>query len=91
VRRLVVSVCFAATILLVAGCGAKHSRARLKDDVVVARAKAPWQKVIDDWYDGRIDHRHSCRAVQEAINQLPFDAYTGTARGDLNAYARKVC
>jgi hypothetical protein len=90
VRRLLVSVCFAATILLVAGRGAKHSRATLKDDVVVAQAKAPWQKVIDDWYDGRIDRRHSCLAVREAIAHLPVSTYS-TARGDLAAYARKVC
>jgi hypothetical protein len=90
VRRRVVNVCFAATILLVAGCGAKHSSATLEDDVVVAQAKAPWQKVIDDWYDGRIDRRHSCRAVREAIDHLPVSTYS-SAQNELAAYARKVC
>jgi hypothetical protein len=92
VRRRVVSVCSAATILLVAGCGAKHSRATLKDDVVVAQAKAPWQKVIDDWYDGHIDQQHSCAAVREAIDHLPTGGTTyRSARSDLEAYERKVC
>jgi hypothetical protein len=90
VRTRVASASFAATLLLLAGCGTKHPHPTLENDLVVAQARAPWQKVIDDWYDGRIDRRHSCRAVREAINHLPVLTYSG-ARGDLAAYARKVC
>lgn len=80
-RRQAVSPIFAAALLLLSGCGTKHSD---------ARAKAPWMKVIDDWYDGRIDHHHSCRAVREAIDHLPVSTYS-SAQSDLAAYARKVC
>jgi hypothetical protein len=90
VRFRVASASLAATLLLLAGCGSKH-HPTAKRYHVVAHPDTPWQKVITDWYDGRINQRHSCAAVQEAIEHLPFDAYTGTARADMNAYARKVC
>jgi hypothetical protein len=79
----VVSPIFAVTLLVLSGCGTKHSD---------AQAKAPWMKVIDDRYDGAIDHRHSCAAVREAIAHLPSHAVTyGHFREDLEAYERKVC
>lgn len=51
-----------------------------------------WKNVIDDWYDGRIDHWHRCATVREAIRHLPTDppAYS-TVVTDLHAYAKAVC
>jgi hypothetical protein len=51
-----------------------------------------WKAVFQDWYDSRMDHWHSCAAVQEAIRHLPADglAYS-TISLDLEAYARGVC
>jgi hypothetical protein len=54
---------------------------------------AAWQSVINDWYYGGIDHRHSCAAVRTAIAHLPAEggAAPNTASADLHAYARSVC
>ncbi len=51
-----------------------------------------WKAVLNDWYDGRMDHWHSCAAMREAIRHLPNDpgAYS-TVFLDLQAYARGVC
>lgn len=52
---------------------------------------AAWKAVIRDWYDGGIDHRHSCAAVEAAIHHLPVDATYSSAHDDLTAYAHTVC
>src|SRR5712691_3394836 len=91
VRRRVVSASFAVPLLLLAGCSAKHPQATSKGAVVVVHAKAPWKRVIDDWHDGRIDQRHSCAAVRQAIDHLPISSTFSHARPDLEAYARTVC
>jgi hypothetical protein len=51
-----------------------------------------WKAVLNDWYDGRMDHWHSCAAVMEAIRHLPADPPVySTVELDLKAYARGVC
>jgi hypothetical protein len=57
-----------------------------------APTHVPWKAVINDWYDGGIDHPHSCAAVIAAISHLPMDGGVySTVRPDLYAYERKVC
>jgi hypothetical protein len=53
---------------------------------------AAWKAVLNDWYDGHMDHWHPCAAVLEAIRHLPADPATySTVELDLQAYARGVC
>jgi hypothetical protein len=50
-----------------------------------AHKGACWQKLLNDWYDGRIDGTYSVRCYHEAINHLPEDVLNyGQARDDLN-------
>jgi hypothetical protein len=57
-----------------------------------AASPAAWKAVLHDWYDGHMDHWHSCRAVLEAIRHLPVDGPIYSTIGlDLKAYARGVC
>jgi hypothetical protein len=54
--------------------------------------RAEWQAVFKDWYDGKMDHWHSCAAVREAIRHLPADGVVYSTIGlDLDSYARGVC
>jgi hypothetical protein len=51
-----------------------------------------WKSVIRDWYDGTIDHWHSCAAVREAIKHLPTTPpMYSTVYDDLRAYEHAVC
>lgn len=51
-----------------------------------------WRAVFRDWYDGRMDHWHSCAAVREAMRHLPSDGpIYSTIALDLQAYERGVC
>jgi hypothetical protein len=53
---------------------------------------AAWKAVLNDWYDGRMNHWHPCQAVLEAIRHLPVDGPIYSTIGlDLKAYARGVC
>src|SRR5882762_202971 len=53
---------------------------------------AEWKAVFKDWYDGKMDHWHSCAAVREAIRHVPVGgAIYSTIGLDLDAYARGVC
>lgn len=72
---------------LIAAAGAHQGNAPSKPV-----SAAAWKAVLSDWYDGRMDHWHSCRAVREALRHLPADpvAYS-TVFVDLEAYARGVC
>jgi len=57
-----------------------------------AAPPAAWKAVLHDWYDGHMDHWHSCQAVLEAIRHLPVDGPIYSTIGlDLKAYARGVC
>jgi hypothetical protein len=50
-----------------------------------AHKPACWQKLLNDWYDGRIDGTYSVRCYHEAINHLPEDIQDySQARDDLN-------
>lgn len=51
-----------------------------------------WKSLINDWYDGRIDHWYRCAVVREAIKHLPQDPPTfSTIYEDLRSYAEAVC
>jgi hypothetical protein len=51
-----------------------------------------WKRVLNDWYDGRIDQWHRCAAVREAIRHLPdTPPMYSTVYDDLRAYATAVC
>jgi hypothetical protein len=53
---------------------------------------AEWKAVFNDWYDGRMDHWHSCAAVREALRHLPADGMIYSTIGiDLQAYASGTC
>ena len=44
-----------------------------------------WQTLLNDWYDGRIDHVYPIPCYREAINHLPTDvAVYSSARDDIN-------
>lgn len=48
--------------------------------------------MLNDWYDGHMDHWHPCAAVLAGIRHLPEDpAIYSTIDLDLKAYARGVC
>jgi hypothetical protein len=75
-------------LALLAGCGGQARTFKHR-----AIPNTAWRSVINDWYDGKIDHRHSCAAVREAIRHLPGeggDSYS-TVKEDLDAYAKRVC
>ena len=44
-----------------------------------------WQVLLNDWYDGRIDHVYPIPCYREAINHLPTDvAVYSSARDDIS-------
>jgi hypothetical protein len=80
-------------LAVTASCAAKRCELeRTSGWAGYAPSSVPWRAVINDWYDGGIDHRHLCSAVIAAITHLPMDGggYR-TVRPDLYAYERKVC
>ena len=46
----------------------------LPTPAVAAKPKPCWQKLINDWYDGRIDNTYPIKCYREAIRHLPDDA-----------------
>jgi hypothetical protein len=85
-----------ASVLLLAGCGQQQPRGHatygLAGPPGAATRNSAWKKVINDWwFDGGIDHPHSCAAVREAVAHLPMSTMYSTVRPDLQAYERKVC
>lgn len=50
-----------------------------------AKPKPCWKRLINDWYDGRIDHAYPVKCYRDAIRNLPEDvqAYS-SARDDIN-------
>lgn len=70
---------------------ASPSRAPAHAPAVNVPASA-WRAVFRDWYDGHMDHWHSCAAVREALRHLPSDGpIYSTVALDLRAYERGVC
>jgi hypothetical protein len=59
-KRLSVLVIAGAALMLVFGAGS-------------ALAKPCWKKLIDDWYDGRIDNTYSYACYRAAIKNAPED------------------
>ena len=92
-------------VLLAAGCGNVSRRHAPNVDVARSRAEtvpmpafapgthAGWKGVLNDWFvDGKLDGRHSCRAVRAALRHLPMDGMEySTVIPALEAYARRVC
>jgi hypothetical protein len=52
-----------------------------------------WKAVLNDWFDdGRVDGRHSCAAVREAIRQLPEEGiYYSNPADALGVAEARVC
>jgi hypothetical protein len=74
------------TLTILTGCSASHSSVERSQPVTPAE----WKSVIRDAYDGKMNHRHRCRAIQLAIQHLPIDALGGVPR-ILRAYRSDVC
>ncbi len=56
----------------------------------VGSAASPcWQRLINDWYDGRIDRQYGCACYREAVHHLPEDA--PEAGESLRRAARATC
>jgi hypothetical protein len=76
-------------LTVIASCADKRCELARNDWTGYGPSDAPWMAVINDWYDGGIDHRHSCSAVRAAVDHLPKDAPEVGA--GIRAYERKVC
>lgn len=49
-----------------------------------ASTKPCWKQVLEDWYDGRIDHVYACDCYREALLHLPTDHPTySSAKTDI--------
>ncbi len=76
-------------LTVIASCAAKKCELARNDWTGYGPSDAPWIAVINDFYDGGIDHRHSCSAVRAAVHHLQDDAPEVGA--GIRAYERKVC
>ena len=76
-------------LAVIASCAAKRCELAHNDWTGYGPGDEPWTAVINDFYDGGIDHRHSCSAVQAAVDHLPDDGPEVGA--GIRAYERKVC
>ena len=51
-----------------------------------ASAAACWQRVLDDWRDGHLDHVYPVQCYRDALRNLPEDLRVyGTAEGDIQS------
>jgi hypothetical protein len=57
-----------------------------------ANAASCWQRVLDDWRDGRLDHVYPVQCYRDALRNMPEDLRVyGTAQSDIqNALARAL-
>ena len=57
-----------------------------------ANAASCWQRVLDDWRDGRLDHAYPVHCYRDALRSMPEDLRVyGTAESDIqNALARAL-
>jgi hypothetical protein len=57
-----------------------------------ANAASCWQRVLDDWRDGRLDHAYPVQCYRDALNKMPEDLRVyGTAESDIqSALARAL-
>jgi hypothetical protein len=75
IRRALIPLFVLAALTLAAGVAAPPA----------AAAQAPcWKRLLNDWYDGRIDNAYPVQCYRDAIRNLPddVDAYT-EAREDI--------
>jgi hypothetical protein len=62
-----------ATAVLALGAGAATAQAASAK----SSAKTPcWKTLINDWYDGRIDHAYPVHCYKDALKHLPSDVRT---------------
>ena len=47
-----------------------------------AAATPCWKVLLNDWYDGRIDHTYAVHCYQEALHHLPADVQTYSSAHD---------
>ncbi len=47
-----------------------------------AAATPCWKLLLNDWYDGRIDHTYAVHCYQDALNHLPADVQTYSSAHD---------
>jgi hypothetical protein len=81
----------ALPLAVLAGCGhGSGSRAHVTT-VQPPVTAAVWKSVLRDGYDGRMNHQHSCSAVEAAIAHLPHDMVSCGLCLRLDAYERRVC
>jgi len=74
-RRLLTLTLVLAAVVVGVGATAAPS---------AAATKPCWKRLINDWYDGRIDQTYPARCYRDALRNLPedVDAYS-TARDDI--------
>jgi len=66
-RAALVALALAAALLRPAGAGA---------------AAPCWKALLNDWYDGRIDHTYALHCYQDALDHLPADVQTYSSAHD---------
>jgi hypothetical protein len=47
-----------------------------------AAATPCWKSLLNDWYDGRIDHTYAVHCYQDALHHLPADVQTYSSAHD---------
>lgn len=65
-RRLVLVACLLSLAVTAATAPAASARSQTQC----------WQKLITDWYDGRIDHSYPIHCYRAALKHLPLDVRT---------------
>ncbi len=68
IRRVLQAACLAALVLAALTVPAAAS--------AKAEATPCWKKLINDWYDGRIDHSYQVHCYRDALKHLPQDVRT---------------
>jgi hypothetical protein len=76
-------------LTVIASCTAKKCELARNDWTGYGPSDPGWIAVINDFYDGGIDHRHSCSAARAAVDHLPDDGPEVGA--GIKAYEQKVC
>lgn len=92
------SVCLATAALVVAVLALQEARGEQPTTAAnqapgrgVHVTRAAWVSVINDYFNGGIDHSHSCAALAAAIAHTPAEGGHSTVRADLDAYTRGAC
>jgi hypothetical protein len=64
---------FAWAVALLVVAGSALAFASSAQATAAAPAVPCWKKLLNDWYDGRIDHAYPVRCYRQAIAKLPED------------------